>query len=367
MTGCSFNLFEKQKNLRKNETPKGIQNYSDLPEICPPVLLLTVDGAWGSLGDFQPDQSIYLMATTNEKKELVGVHALADDLSMQAMSRPYMLKEYDKKKGRLVFSDETARKAPLDLKTNRKTKFLTEHGETIKAGNVFYCNMLRRGSDRTVTELLDTSAFETRRSERLQKQRDDLTIGGLLATILDIDGANHQIGVMVRRSDAWYARSLKTNDVIALKSQAQEKISCRVADVHPDYSRIRLRLEFAGSIPPKVQPGGQVALFTKLPDRINFETPPDLGRFTDRQERIDYLLSTLYCPCGMMGDSCAGHWNTLAACKLHGCGMPNLISELAGKWIDAGKSDAAILAELVQRNGKNILTPHQNPPPLGAD
>jgi hypothetical protein len=94
--------------------------------------------------------------------------------------------------------------------------------------------------------------------------------------------------------------------------------------------------------------------------RIDFETPPDLGRFTNRQERIDYLVSTIYCPCGMMGDSCAGHWITLAACKLHGCGMPNLIAKLAGEWTEAGKSDEAILAELVKRYGKNVLRLHQN-------
>ncbi|MEO8429837.1 MAG: hypothetical protein ABI651_22335, partial [Verrucomicrobiota bacterium] len=68
----------------------------------------------------------------------------------------------------------------------------------------------------------------------------------------------------------------------------------------------------------------------------------------------------IYCPCGMMGDSCAGHWNTLAACKLHGCGMPNLITKLIGERIDAGQNDEAIFAELVQRNGKNILKLHQN-------
>jgi hypothetical protein len=62
----------------------------------------------------------------------------------------------------------------------------------------------------------------------------------------------------------------------------------------------------------------------------------------------------------MIGDSCAGHWNTLAACKLHGCGMPNLVSKQIGDWIEAGKSDAAIVAELVERNGRDMLRIHQD-------
>jgi cytochrome c-type biogenesis protein CcmH/NrfF len=40
--------------------------------------------------------------------------------------------------------------------------------------------------------------------------------------------------------------------------------------------------------------------------------------------------------------------------------MPNLIAKLAGEWTEAGKSDEAILAELVKRYGKNVLRLHQN-------
>ena len=56
--------------------------------------------------DFEPDQSVYLIATTNQKRELVAVHAIADDISMQAMSHPFVLKEYDKENGRMIFADE---------------------------------------------------------------------------------------------------------------------------------------------------------------------------------------------------------------------------------------------------------------------
>ena len=181
-----------------------------------------------------------------------------------------------------------------------------------------------------------------------------------MGTVVEVDGANNRMGVMVRRSDASYARWLKVNDTVGLKNQGGEKTSCTVAEVRPDYSRIRIRLGFANVTVPRVQCGEEVAIFLKLPEQTSFEMPPDLGRFAERQERIDYLLSTIYCPCGMMGDSCAGHWNTLAACKLHGCGMPNLITKLIGERIDAGKSDEAILVELVQRNGKNVLNLHQN-------
>jgi len=62
----------------------------------------------------------------------------------------------------------------------------------------------------------------------------------------------------------------------------------------------------------------------------------------------------------MMGSSCAGHWNTLAACKLHGCGMPNLVTKQIGALIDRGASNSNILADLVKQNGTNMLRIHQN-------
>ena len=63
----------------------------------------------------------------------------------------------------------------------------------------------------------------------------------------------------------------------------------------------------------------------------------------------------------MLGTSCAGHWNTLAACQLHGCGMPSVMTKVIGDWIDAGKSDDEIMAGLVQRDGEKILHQHQQP------
>ena len=319
-----------------------------------------VEGAWGSVADFEPHQSVYLLATTDEKTNLVSVHALADDLSMQAMSRPYVLKEYDKNGGRMVLVDEKERRETVDLKVSRNTVFLTAQGDSVKTGTALYCNMNRAGSDREATTLFDEPAFEERKKRRLQIQQNDLQKKGLSGTVVEMDSSNRRIEVMVRRADTWYARSLRVNDVIRVRSQTSEQTSCTVAGVHPDYSRVRLRLDISDVALASLQYGDELALSTPLPNKITFETPLDLGRFTQRQDRIDYLLSTIYCPCGMMGDSCAGHWNTLAACKLHGCGMPNLITKLVGKWFDAGKSDEAILAELVQRNGKNVLKVHQN-------
>ena len=319
-----------------------------------------VDGAWGSITDFRPNQDVFLIATTNEKKELVAVHALVDGLSLQAMSHPYVLKEYNKSNGELVFVDEKGRQAPVNLKVNGQTKFFTNRGAALTAGSNYYCNMIRRDSDRIAIEVFDAAGLEARHEQRVHQQREQLRKDGLTATVLERDEVKHQVTVMVRRSDSWFARFLKVNDEVGLQSRGSKKTAAKVADVRADYSREKIRLEVTDSTLGKVHAGDVVYLFAKLPDKIDFDTPPDLGRFTGRLDRIDYLLSTIYCPCGMLGTSCAGHWNTLAACKLHGCGMPNVFTKLIGERIDSGKSDEAILSELVQKNGRHVLKAHQN-------
>ncbi len=319
-----------------------------------------VEGAFGSLSDFSPGQSAYVIATVNEKKEMTGLHALADDFSMQAMSRPFVLKEYDQKNGRLMFVDEKSRKPATELKVSTSTRFLVEPSAAVQPGRAYYFTSTHDGVDRFAMELLDESTFAARTSQRLQRQRDELLKHGLKGTVLNMDASSHRAEVMIRRSDTWFARSWKVNEAVQLMATAQPTVACRVAEVHPDYARVRIRLDFAGHATPDVRLGDEVAIFGKLPDKVDFESPPDLGRFTGRQERIDYFLSTIYCSCGMLGSSCAGHWNTLAACQLHGCGMPNLITKLIGERIDAGKPDEAILAELIERNGRNILRLHQN-------
>ncbi len=214
-----------------------------------------VEGGWGSVEDFKRQQSVYLLATTDGKSNLVAVHALADDLSMQAMSRPYVIREYEKTGGRLVFVDEKERKAPVDLKVGAETKFLTAQGDALQTGMALYCNMTRTGSEREAIELLDAAAFEARRNQRCQRQQSDLKKSGLTATVVEVDAANHRTDVMVRRADAWYARFLKVNDSVTVESHASGKTSCTVVAAHPDYSRIRIRLEIPNPALASIHPG----------------------------------------------------------------------------------------------------------------
>ncbi|MBI3877524.1 MAG: hypothetical protein HY300_16460, partial [Verrucomicrobia bacterium] len=221
-------------------------------------------GAWGEARDFQAGQRVFVIATTTGKTNWVSAHALADEISMRAMSPSQ----------------------PMD------------------------------------------PSFEMERAARLKRHRDSAATNGLAATVLESDPTNHSLTVLVRRADAWFARSLRRGDKVGLRAASGHgsKKQCAVVEVRPDYARARVRLDFSDSDLENISADDEVRLFMEIPETPDFETPPDLGRFTARQDRIDYFLSTIYCVCGMKGDSCAGHWNTLAACQLHGCGMPNLMT-----------------------------------------
>src|SRR5882672_139587 len=99
--------------LKKDRVGRSLTVFTDDDKkehslLLTPQTEFHVEGAWGSIADFEPNESVYLIA----------INALADDISMQAMSRPYVLKEYDAQEGRLVFVDEKLRKAPVDLKVS---------------------------------------------------------------------------------------------------------------------------------------------------------------------------------------------------------------------------------------------------------
>ena len=103
------------------------------------------------------------------------------------------------------------------------------------------------------------------RFQPLAETAEELVTTGLSGTVIGLDQTNHQVNVMVRRADTWYARSLKPNDAVfglALKRRPRNLRSAagmaRYVDfrkssqnVHPDYSRVRIRFDFADAALPK--------------------------------------------------------------------------------------------------------------------
>jgi hypothetical protein len=91
------------------------------------------------------------------------------------------------------------------------------------------------------------------------------------------------------------------------------------------------------------------------------DLPPDLDRPRSRQERIDWFLATIYCTCKVKGDTCTGHFYTLASCNPNACGMPNIMRKRVAEKIDRGLTDKQVLEELLKEQGPDLLRPHLLP------
>jgi hypothetical protein len=91
--------------------------------------------------------------------------------------------------------------------------------------------------------------------------------------------------------------------------------------------------------------------------------PAGLGQSRSKSERVEWLVSSVYCPC-MMHDGCAGHFFTLAACNSgpsDPCGTAKRIRAEVAERIDKGQTDRQIVEALLKGHGPKLQRPHMSP------
>jgi hypothetical protein len=159
-----------------------------------------------------------------------------------------------------------------------------------------------------------------------------------------------------------WGRSLKAGDKVTLATETP--IAAVVKDVHPWRERTQLRLVVAGADQTDLSLGQRVKLKTSAPpaEIEKSPLPPDLDRpRATKAERVEWFLASIYCTCKVPGDTCTGHFYTLASCNPNGCGMPHHMREVFGKKIDEGLTDRQILEQLFKETGDDLLRPHLAP------
>lgn len=317
-------------------------------------------GMWGNAIDFVPDQRVFVLAATNDDQEWKTAHAIADEISMQGMSRPHMLKQYDRENGKIVLVDETGGRAPIDLLFDSRTIFVSAGPDPIPVGQACFCNTRSGNDGRVVMELLDATSFASEQRRRFQVRLDSAATNGLAGRIVNVNQSSNRVTALFRRSDSWIGRGLQIGDKARVQfagsTEPQKRVT--IADIRPDQARLRVTFDVPPDAIAAFAAHSELTLIAKLPKTLDPIMPPDLGRFTVRQDRIDYFLSTIYCTCELPADECAGHWNTLAACKAHDCSKLNQLTQVIGEWIDAGLTDPQILDALIKREGEQVLRQH---------
>jgi hypothetical protein len=138
-----------------------------------------------------------------------------------------------------------------------------------------------------------------------------------------------------------------------------------VRQLRPWRERTQVRLEVDGSDTAALTVGKRVLMRMAAPTTTTDDEnmPAGLDKSQSKPERVEWLMSSIYCTCGMH-DDCAGHVFTLAACNsgpVHPCGLAKRTREELVKLIDKGQTDRQIFDALLEERGPNLLRPHMSP------
>lgn len=318
---------------------------------------IKVDGWWGRLDQFSPGERVWAWLKTDRKNQPVAVAMLADDLSQQDVHGVgLVITEIGK--GTMTFRPEKGplRKFALAKAQGHQGDRRVAPGRFALGDKVFV-----RSRGEQALDLLDPAAFELRR----QKQKAILSkrwlSDGLPGGIGFVHVFSGELDLLLDHETMRWARSLERGHKVTLL--ADPPIPAVVKSVQPWRERTQIRLVARSSHLADLRPGQRLALKMEAPPaQVQAgKFPPDMDRTRARAERIDWFLASIYCTCGVRGDTCTGHFYTLASCNPNGCGKPNQMRKRLGGLIDKGLSDRQIFEQLLADEGPGLLQPHLLP------
>ncbi len=306
---------------------------------------IKVSGWWGRLDQLTPGDRVWAWFQTDRKKQPVAVAMLADELSEQDIHGPPTLVRADA--GTITLKPKGKPERTLKGKATG----------TPPAGKAIYVQSAA-GAARLI---LDAKAFEERRAAQqalLRKRWADEGLPGSAAVVHRFGG---EMDLLLDHEALRWGRSLKQGDKVTLA--AEPPIAAVVKHVRPWRERTEVRLVVHSFDLAELNPGQRLHLkMTPPPLEVDAAAlPPDVDRPRSKDERVEWFLASIYCPCGVRGDQCTGHFYTLASCNPNSCGMPHLMRDRIREEIDKGKSDRQIFEELLKEHGPDLTRPHLQP------
>jgi hypothetical protein len=310
-------------------------------------------GWWGRLDQFTVGDRVWCWFATNRQKEPVAIMMLADEPSEQDIhGTVWKITEG----GRDSATFLPIKGANPELKTPERVLKLS--GFEPKAGTEGW--RFQSAGDK-VRQLFYVNAFEEKREEQKAALRKRWETEGLPGSVMFLHQYSGEMEFMLDHEAMRWGRSLKPGDSVTLA--VTPPIKGVVRDVKPWRERTQLRLVVAAADQGDMQPGQRLNLkMTPPPLAVDqAQLPPDIGRRKNKDERIEWFLASIYCTCGVSGNTCTGHFYTLASCNPNGCGHPAAVKKRLSEWIDKDLSDEQIFAELLKAYGDNLLKPHLLP------
>jgi hypothetical protein len=314
-------------------------------------------GWWGRLSQLKIGDRVWVWFETDRQKQPVAVSMLADELSEQEMHGKGVTMEA------LHGEKVTLKPAVGKSRTLETTKAEIFRGKEKATPDQFKVGekVFVQSSGNQALRILDPAAFEELQTKQKAYLRQLWMDQGLPGTVVFLHRFSGEMDFMLDHEAMRWGRSLKSGDQVTLKAGAP--IPAVVKQVQPWRERTQLRLVVAAADQGDLALGQRVLLHmaTPSPDVDSALAPPDLDRPRTKSERIEWFLASIYCTCGVKGDTCTGHFYTLASCNPNACGMPNQMRKVLAEKIDKGLTDKQILEELLKADGPDLLRPHLLP------
>jgi len=347
------------KELRVTLLIEGETQPKDWPLVADAEVKRT--GWWARLDQLQVNDRVWVWFETDRRKQPRAVSMICDELSeeeihgggvtLEACTGTDLTLKPSVGKSRTVHADKSA-----VYRGSTKTT-LPEFSEQLKKGEKIYVQTTGEGA----RLVLDADAFALRKKEQQEALRKIWTDRGLPGAVVFLHRFSGEMDFMLDHEAMRWGRSLKPGDAVRL--QTSVPIPAVVKQMKPWRERTELRLVVAAADLGDVTAGQRLALhMTPPPAKVDESAlPPDLDRPRGKAERIDWFLASMYCPCGVKGDTCTGDFYTLASCNPNACGMPQHMREVIAAKIDKRLTDRQVFEELIKEFGPDLLRQHLRP------
>ncbi len=319
-----------------------------LPKVWPlaPDAEIKVSGWWGRLDQFTVGDRVWAWFQTDRRKQAVAVAMLADEVSEQDVHGAGVA---------LVRADATTITVKSGKKPERTLKVKT--ALTLSKDKPVYV----QSSGGEARLVLDLAGFAEKRAAQQAALRKRWTDEGLPGSVAFVHRFSGEMDFMLDHEAMRWGRSLKVGDKATLS--AEPPIAAVVKQVRPWRERTEVRLVVHSFDLTELSPGQRLCLkMTPPPSEVDAAVlPPDVDRPRSKEERVEWFLASIYCPCQIKGDVCTGHFYTLASCNPNGCAMPHFMGDRLREEIDKGKTDRQIFEELLEEYGPDLTRPHLQP------
>src|SRR6266851_1777715 len=291
-----------------------------LPKVWPlvPDAEIKRAGWWARLDQLPLGDRVWVWFETDRNKQPRAVSMICDELSEQEIHgggvtpAPGTTHDLTLKpsvgKSRTVHADKAA--------VFRGSTQITMKGlwDGLKKGEKVYVQTAGEGA----RLILDAETFALRKKEQQASLRKLWTDRGLPGTVVFMHRFSGEMDFMLDHEAMRWGRSLKPGDAVRL--QTPVPIPAVVKQVKPWRERTEVRLVVAAADMGDLTPGQRLALHMSPPPAEVDQAvlPPDLDRPRAKAERIEWFLASIYCPCGVNGDTCTGDFYTFASCNPNG-------------------------------------------------